>query len=71
MTEEEDFTFEKIKALLMDIANHMDSRGEVLHPIRFALSGLDKSPDPFILADILGKKETITRINKAISILSL
>ena len=42
MTEEEDFTFEKIKALLMDIANHMDSRGEVLHPIRFALSGLDK-----------------------------
>ena len=71
MTEEEDFTFEKIKALLMDIANHMDSRGEVLHPIRFALSGLDKSPDPFILADILGKKEAITRINKAISILSL
>ncbi|HAE36879.1 MAG: Glutamate-tRNA ligase [Candidatus Nomurabacteria bacterium GW2011_GWF2_35_66] len=69
-TEEADFTFEKIKALLMEIANHMDSRGEVLHPLRFALSGLDKSPDPFILADILGKKETISRINKAISLLN-
>jgi hypothetical protein len=40
-----------------------------LHPVRFALSGLDKSPDPFILSDILGKEETINRIKKAIQIL--
>jgi len=70
MTEESDFTNDKIKILLMELANHKESRGEVLHPIRFALSGLDKSPDPFILADILGKETTIKRINKAISLLS-
>lgn len=68
-TEENDYNKENIKTLLMELADHKESRGEVLHPVRFALSGLDKSPDPFILADILGKKETITRINKAISIL--
>jgi glutamyl-tRNA synthetase len=70
MTEESDFTNEKIKAVLMELANNLESRGEILHPIRFALSGFDKSPDPFILADILGKEVTIKRINKAISILN-
>ena len=37
-------------------------KGNVLWPIRFALSGKDKSPDPFMLADILGKDETIARL---------
>jgi glutamyl/glutaminyl-tRNA synthetase len=37
-------------------------RGNVLWPIRFALSGRDKSPDPFTLAAILGKGETIARL---------
>lgn len=65
-----DFNKENIKNLLMEIANKTETRGEVLHPIRFALSGLDKSPDPFILSDILGKNETISRINKAIKIIN-
>ncbi len=69
--DEKDFLKDNIKNLLMEVADKLDSRGEILHPIRFALSGLEKSPDPFILSDILGKKETILRINKAISILSL
>jgi hypothetical protein len=34
--------------------------------MRFALSGLEKSPDPFTIAFILGKNETISRIQKAI-----
>jgi glutamyl-tRNA synthetase len=37
-------------------------RGNVLWPIRFTLSGKDKSPDPFILSEILGKDETIARL---------
>ena len=69
MMEEDDFNKENIKIILMENANRLESRGEMLHPVRFALSGLDKSPDPFILADILGKKESISRINKAISVL--
>ena len=50
----------------MQIANNLENRGELLHPIRYALSGLDKSPDPFIIADILGKNETLSRLQKAI-----
>lgn len=41
-------------------------RGNVLWPMRYALSGIDKSPDPFILASLLGKKETLERIETAI-----
>jgi glutamyl/glutaminyl-tRNA synthetase len=63
---EENFTVENIKNALMAIANKLDSRGEILHPVRFALSGLDKSPDPFIIAEILGKNETLSRLQKAI-----
>jgi glutamyl-tRNA synthetase len=61
----EDFTIENIKNTLMELADQLDSRGELLHPIRFALSGLDKSPDPFTIAEILGKNETLLRIQKA------
>lgn len=64
--EEEDFIVENIKNVLMKIALNLDSRGELLHPVRYALSGLDKSPDPFIIAEILGKNETLSRLQKAI-----
>lgn len=63
---EEDFSFENVKSALMSLAEKMESRGEILHPVRFALSGLDKSPDPFIIASILGKNETIQRLQQAI-----
>ena len=68
-TEESDFNKENIKIMLMELADNRDNRGEVLHPVRMALSGLDKSPDPFVLAEILGKQETIARLNQAIQIL--
>ena len=42
-------------------------KGSVLWPFRFALTGKDKSPDPFEVAGILGKDETIRRIHTAIS----
>jgi hypothetical protein len=37
--------------------------------MRYALSGLDKSPDPFLLAEVLGKKEVLDRLTSAILIL--
>jgi glutamyl-tRNA synthetase len=63
-----DFTKENIKEKLWPYAEEV-GRGEILWPIRYALSGLDKSPDPFIIASILGKEETISRLNAAIQIL--
>lgn len=44
-------------------------RGAVLWPLRYALSGQERSPDPFTLILMLGKEETISRIRKAIAIL--
>jgi glutamyl-tRNA synthetase len=62
----EDFNIDNIKNSLMSISMNLESKGELLHPIRYALSGKDKSPDPFIIAFIIGKNETINRLNKAI-----
>ncbi|MDE2021388.1 MAG: glutamate--tRNA ligase [Patescibacteria group bacterium] len=44
-------------------------RGAVLWPLRYALSGADRSPDPFTLISILGPEESISRMRKAIGIL--
>ncbi len=63
---EKDFSKENIKDKLMEIANKLESRGELLHPVRYALSGKDQSPDPFVIASIIGKNETLSRLQKAI-----
>ena len=41
-------------------------KGEVLWPLRVALSGKEKSPSPFELVSMLGREESIKRIQKAI-----
>ena len=65
---DEHFAPETLKNALWDYAEK-EGRGQVLWPTRYALSGRDKSPDPFQLASILGKNETIERLNKAIEML--
>jgi len=65
---------ETVKEVLMPLANAEEGkgkggRGAVLWPLRYALSGQDRSPDPFTLVSILGIEETISRIRKAIAIL--
>jgi len=64
--DEKNFSHENIKKALMSIADNLESRGELLHPVRYALSGKDQSPDPFTIAEILGKNETVSRLQKAI-----
>lgn len=44
-------------------------KGDVLWPLRYILSGKDKSPDPKTLLEIIGIKETINRINNALLVL--
>jgi len=61
---EEQFTVDNIKNVLFGYAEKM-GKGSVLWPIRFALSGREKSPDPFAIMSALGKKETIKRIKIA------
>jgi len=60
-----EFTAENIKSNIWGYATEQ-GRGLVLWPMRYALSGQDKSPDPFVLAEILGKEETLNRLKYAI-----
>lgn len=46
-----------------------EGKGNVLWPLRYALSGKEKSPDPFTLIDILGPEESRERARDAITIL--
>lgn len=41
-----------------------EGKGNVLWPMRVALSGKEKSPDPFEIAEIIGKEETLKRLAK-------
>src|SRR3989338_6775363 len=46
-----------------------EGRGEVLWPLRVALSGREASPGPFEIAEILGQKETLKRVQNALQLL--
>ena len=56
---------ESIKALVWDWATQV-GRGAVLWPLRYSLTGAQRSPDPFTVASVLGKDESIARIEYAI-----
>jgi glutamyl-tRNA synthetase len=58
---------EKIKGW---ITSHEISFGKIMMPLRLALVGEMKGPDVFEIASILGKEETIRRIETAIAKLS-
>jgi nondiscriminating glutamyl-tRNA synthetase len=64
---DQDFAAIKLKDLLMPEAEKFGSgdRGKLLWPLRVALSGKEKSPGPFEIAEILGKEKTLKRIEQA------
>lgn len=68
LVEVDTFDVEAIKNAIWDYATEK-GRGEVLWPMRYALTGKDKSPDPFTVASVLGKDETIKRLDFAIELL--
>ncbi len=61
-------TSQEAKDAIWNLAEK-EGRGEILWPLRVALSGKDKSPDPFDLIEILGKDVSLHRIQKAIVLL--
>ncbi len=72
---------EEVKAVIMPLADAAEAaglpagqagkggRGALLWPLRYALSGQERSPDPFTLISILGPAESFSRVQKAIGIL--
>lgn len=61
---------ERLKISLWEYAAR-EGRGNVLWPLRYALSGREKSPDPFMIASIVGKDKTLSRIAAARAQLTL
>lgn len=62
------FSAVSVRDALWDYASEK-GRGAVLWPLRVALSGKEKSPDPFTLAGLLGKEITVQRIAAALNVL--
>jgi len=67
-------TAEDAKVLLMPLADEAEARGKggrgaVLWPLRYALSGQQRSPDPFTLVSLLGVEESLRRVDSALAIL--
>ncbi|MBM2817750.1 MAG: glutamyl-tRNA synthetase, glutamyl-tRNA synthetase [Parcubacteria group bacterium] len=62
---DDQFTFDNVKQVLFGYAEQM-GKGSVLWPVRFALSGREKSADPLAIIAILGKKETLDRLKIAL-----
>ena len=65
---DEGFTQEAVKEVVFPYATEV-GRSAVLWPMRVALSGREKSPDPFTLAGLLGKEKTIQRLKDALVVL--
>lgn len=59
---------EKTKALVWEYASEV-GRGAVLWPLRYALTGAERSPDPFTVISIIGLPETLARIDAACALL--
>ncbi|MEK7185592.1 MAG: glutamate--tRNA ligase [Patescibacteria group bacterium] len=65
LSEEDMSDPEKIKPSIWAYATD-HGRGDVLWPIRFALTGRTKSADPFTVAYLIGQKECVARLETAI-----
>lgn len=67
--QEADFsTPASLKETIMPYAES-NGKGNVLWPLRMSLSGQEKSVDPFTICYVLGKEESIARIEEAIKAL--
>jgi glutamyl-tRNA synthetase len=60
----EEATPTEVKEYIWDYAEEV-GKGEVLWPLRVALTGRERSPDPFTVIHILGSAEAYKRINTA------
>jgi glutamyl/glutaminyl-tRNA synthetase len=63
------WNLDNVKSLIWEYAEEQ-GKGDVLWPMRYALSGREKSPDPITLAVIIGKEKTLERIRNATQLVS-
>lgn len=67
---EDDWIMESLEKQIFDFLNKNELKpGNYLWPLRVALTGEQKSPGPFEVAEVLGKQDSVKRIEKAIRLL--
>lgn len=67
---EDNFTVEKLQEKFLKEIGEGD-KGELLWPLRAALSGKKASPGPFEIMEVLGKEKSVSRIKKAITVVTM
>jgi len=61
------FSVETIETMTQEVADQREiGLGKVIHPVRLALSGKTVGPGFFELFDLLGRDESLARLEKAI-----
>lgn len=66
---EEDFKLDQLSDSINQLKEeHALTTGELMWPLRVALSGRQKSPGPFEIAEVLGKKFSLERITRALNL---
>jgi glutamyl-tRNA synthetase len=62
---------EDYEKVLDEIASQLNiNKGKLVHPLRIAVSGVGEGPGVYDIVSVLGKEETISRINTALKKLS-
>lgn len=65
----DDFSADSVKNAVWPYAE-ANGRGDVLWPLRAALTGKEKSPDPFLSAALVGRDESLKRLDHALKLLA-
>ncbi len=66
-TEKENWSKLKLEEIIVSYIKEKEGKnGDYLWPLRVALTGREASPSPFEVAEVLGKKESLARIEQAI-----
>lgn len=60
-----EFTYDTTRTAIEPFAE-TEGKGNVLWPLRYALSGKERSPDPFLLLEVLGRSRSLSRIDRAV-----
>jgi nondiscriminating glutamyl-tRNA synthetase len=62
----DDYSKGNLEKIFLSSAEKMENRGNLLWPLRVALTGKKNSAGPMEIMEVLGKEETLKRIKKAI-----
>lgn len=62
-----DFNKDSLEKELMEEANKIENRGNLLWPLRAALTGKKNSAGPMEIASVLGKEKTLKRLEEAVN----